>query len=132
MTRCAASLTLIIISRFILNLRRFSQHSGDPLESESWSTGGPEDARSLPRSYLSSIFFRSRGPVDHAGSLHDGIVVKVSTYTDADFDDGDGEAIALQHVHLDDAHRRRSELPSYRHQSFDPRDFSHIQKGEAL
>lgn len=152
LTRPRPRLTLIIISRFILNLRRFSQHTGDPLESESW-TSGPEDARgahhSLPRSYLSSILFRSgaRGADQSdrtaAQSLHDGIMVKVSTYSDADdlrgvesdFDaddvEGVGEAIALERVHFDAAHRRHSQLPPYRYQAFDPLESPRVQKGVA-
>ncbi|EPT04768.1 hypothetical protein FOMPIDRAFT_158377 [Fomitopsis schrenkii] len=136
-------LTLVIISRFILNLRRFSQQTGDPLESESWATGPEDSHHSAPRSYLSNILFRSSGRADQsdrtANSLHDGIMVKVSTYSDAnglrdvesDVDDHDGEAIALQHVRFDTAHRRHSELPSYKHQSFDPLDYGIVQKGEA-
>ncbi|KAH9925815.1 uncharacterized protein B0H18DRAFT_1119304 [Fomitopsis serialis] len=104
-------ITIIIISRFILNLRRFSQNTGDPLESHSW-TSGPEERgghQSMPRSYLSSIMFRSGtarpGESERtAASLSDGIMVKVATFSDADDflarqeEDSDPEAMELERV----------------------------------
>lgn len=125
-------ITIIIISRFILNLRRFSQNTGDPLESHSW-TSGPEDRgahQSLPRSYLSSIMFRSgtarAGESERtAASFNEGIVVKVSTFSDADDflarqdEESDPEAMELERV---------SYRPRLDRQSFQPRTHPYQQQ----
>ncbi|KZT70574.1 hypothetical protein DAEQUDRAFT_764460 [Daedalea quercina L-15889] len=134
-------LTSVIIARFILNLRRFSQSTGDPLESHSWTTG-PEEGRghhrSLPRSYLSSIMFRSgegRGDASEVertvGSLQDGIMVKVTTFSDSDDFRGesDSEAMELDRV-LSYPGPRHSHLSRpYSTQSFDP--LVRVEKGIA-
>ncbi|KAH9829881.1 uncharacterized protein C8Q71DRAFT_392556 [Rhodofomes roseus] len=136
-------ITCIIISRFILNLRRFSSSTGDPLESHSW-TSGPDDrpghTSGVPRSYLSSIMFRSgTGRAVESertvASINDGIMVKVSTFSDADVyrgeEDNDVEAMELERMAYRGQIDRQSfqpRSPSHQTQFYEPPDYGRVRR----